>query len=102
MQALPIDPAVVVECRAVAGRIAAEVQRFIDAHTTVSIERTVLRAMGVEGADDGGVPLVNTSVDRLLAAGRLGDGVAFIVGALIARGLASSAQEAAEVLAYGE
>ena len=54
---LPIDEQTVERCRALAGDIAADVQRFIDRHTTVSIERTVLRAYGVDGADPDGVAL---------------------------------------------
>ena len=61
-------------------------QRFIDAHTTVSIERTVLRAYGVDGADADGVPLVNTCVDRYNSAGLLGRGVAYCLGRALARG----------------
>jgi beta-lysine 5,6-aminomutase alpha subunit len=104
MHPLPIDHAVVDECRALAADVAAGVQRFIDAHTTVSIERTVLRALGIDGADADGVPLVNSCVDRLLAAGsdgnRLGRGIAWWLGRALARG-AADPQEAAEQLAYG-
>src|SRR3954470_23196890 len=101
MQPLPIDPAIVDECRSLAARIVDPVQRFIAAHTTVSIERTVLRALGVDGADAEGVPLVNTAVDRLVAAGRLGDGAAHAVGWLMANGHAQGPQDAVESIAYG-
>jgi beta-lysine 5,6-aminomutase alpha subunit len=101
MQALPIDEATVVECREVAARIVAPVQRFIDGHTTVSIERTVLRALGVEGADADGVPLVNTCVERLARGGRLADGAAYAIGWLVGSGQASAPQDAAETIAYG-
>jgi beta-lysine 5,6-aminomutase alpha subunit len=97
---LPIDSAVVDDCRALAGEIAAGVQRFIDAHTTCSIERTVLRAFGVDGADPDGVPLVNACVERYLKAGSTGRGIAFFLGRALARG-AADPQEAAEELAYG-
>ena len=100
MEALPIDPAAVDECRALAARVAADVGRFIQAHSTVSIERTVLRAYGVEGADPDGVPLVNTCVARLQAAGQLGLGAAHALGRELLRG-AATIQEAAEALAYG-
>src|SRR6516162_5882026 len=100
MHPLPIDNAVVAECRALAGRVAKGVQRFIDAHTTVSIERTVLRAYGVDGADADGVPLVNSCVDRYLAGGGVGRGIAYWLGRALARG-AADPQQAAEELAYG-
>jgi len=99
VQPLPLDDGVVDECRALAGDIAASVQRFIDAHTTASIERTVLRAYGVDGADADGVPLVNSCVDRYLSAGSVGHGIAWWLGRALGRG-AESPQEAAEALAY--
>jgi beta-lysine 5,6-aminomutase alpha subunit len=100
---LPIDSAIVDDCRRLAAEIAGGVQRFIDAHTTASIERTVLRAYGVDGVDPDGVPLVNTCVERILAAGQAGDGVATALGrALARRGPSATPQEAAEELAWGE
>jgi beta-lysine 5,6-aminomutase alpha subunit len=101
MEPLPIDPAIVDECRSLARSIAGSVQAFIDAHTTVAIERTVLRAYGVEGADPDGVPLVNTCVERYRRGTRLGLGIAWFLGRQIVRG-AMDPQEAAEALAYGE
>src|SRR5215471_20531448 len=98
---LPIDPAVVEECRAIAAEVAGGVQSFIDRHTTSSIERTVLRAYGVQGADPNGVPLVNTCVDRFVKAGTLGSGIAYFLGCELAKG-AKDPQEAAEELAYGQ
>lgn len=100
MEPLPIDDAVVDECRALADRVAQAVQAFIDAHSTVSIERTVLRAYGVDGANTDGHPLVNSAVEQIRAAGLLPRGAAFALGAAMARG-AASAQEAAEAIGYG-
>jgi beta-lysine 5,6-aminomutase alpha subunit len=91
---------VVDECRERASAVAGEVQDMIDRHSTVSIERTVLRAYGVEGADPDGVPLVNTCVERYANAGALDRGIAFYLGREIARG-ALGPQDAAENLAYG-
>ncbi len=100
MQPLPIDNRIVDDCRLLAGSIAEGVHRFIDAHTTVSIERTVLRAYGIDGADGEGVPLVNTCVDRYLQAGGLGRGIASWLGRALVRGGAADLQQAAEALAY--
>ncbi len=99
MQMLPIDPSVVEECRDLAARVADGVHSFIDRHTTCSIERTVLRAYGVDGADPDGVPLVNTCVERFVKTGHAGCGIAWFLGRALARG-AADPQEAAEVLAY--
>lgn len=59
-----IDWDIVAECRELARAIAAPVQRYIDRHSTVSIERAVLRAFGIEDAIHG-MPLVNLIVDDL-------------------------------------
>jgi len=100
MGRVALDEAVVDRCRFLAAEIATDVQRFIDAHTTVGVERTVLRALGVEGVDDNGAPLVNQLVDRVHAAGMLDRGVAFVLGREMLR-KRCSALEAAEQLAYG-
>jgi beta-lysine 5,6-aminomutase alpha subunit len=100
MARVPVDAAVVDACRGFAAEIADDVQRFIDTHTTVGVERTVARAYGVVGADAEGTPLVNVLVDRLHAAGLLGRGVAWFLGRALHEGTAS-VQEAAEALAYG-
>ena len=102
MYPLPIDAQIVDECRDLAARVAGQVQLFINDHTTVSIERTVLRAYGIDGADDEGVPLVNRCVDRYKAAGLLDHGVARFLGMALARRPGLTPQEAAEELAYGD
>jgi beta-lysine 5,6-aminomutase alpha subunit len=50
--------------RQAAAAIADGVWRHIDAHTTDSVERATLRLLGVEGANDVEVPLVNTVVEQ--------------------------------------
>jgi beta-lysine 5,6-aminomutase alpha subunit len=95
-----MDLAKVARCRDLASEIAADVQRYIDGHTTVGVERTILRAYGADGIDDHGVPLVNTAVERYRAAGLLGRGIAFFLGRALVGG-AKSAQDAAERLAFG-
>jgi beta-lysine 5,6-aminomutase alpha subunit len=100
MATVPMDPKKVARCRAIAGQIADDVQRYIDAHTTVGVERTILRAYGAEGVDDQGVPLVNTAIERYREAGLLGRGIAFFLGRSLLSG-AASVQDAAERLAFG-
>src|SRR5580698_1367616 len=99
MATVPMDAGKVAQCRALAGDIADDVQRYIDAHTTVGVERTILRAYGAEGADDQGAPLVNTAVERYRQAGLIGRGIALPLGRALLAG-ARSPQEAAERLAY--
>src|ERR1051325_10038695 len=100
MAKVPVDPQVVASCRELAGRIADDVQRFIDAHTTVGVERTTARAYGVDGVDDQGTPLVNLLVDRCQQQGLLPRGIAFYLGQALASGV-RSINEAAERLAFG-
>jgi beta-lysine 5,6-aminomutase alpha subunit len=100
MARVPVDQAVVVSCRELAAKIADEVQRFIDTHTTVGVERTTARAYGVEGVDDQGIPLVNLLVDRYRQDRLLSRGIAFYLGRALLSG-ARSINEAAERLAYG-
>ncbi len=100
MAKVPIDQVKVDTCRAAAALIADDVQRFIDRHTTVGIERTVARAYGVTGADPQGTPLPNALIDRIHQAQLTGHGVAYFLGRALIEG-ASSVQEAAEQIAYG-
>jgi beta-lysine 5,6-aminomutase alpha subunit len=99
MATVPMDTRKVARCRELAAAIASDVQRYIDAHTTVGVERTVLRAYGAEGVDDQGIPLVNAAVDRYRDVGQLGRGIAFFLGRALLAG-ASTAQDAAERLAF--
>jgi len=61
---LNLDRDKVESCRLLAGKISQQVQDFADHHTTVSIERSVLRLIGVEDAYKGR-PLANIVVDSL-------------------------------------
>jgi beta-lysine 5,6-aminomutase alpha subunit len=99
MATVPMDARKVARCRELAADIAEDVQRYIDAHTTVGVERTILRAYGADGVDDQGAPLVNTAVDRYREAGLLGRGIAFFLGRAL-RGGAENVQDAAERLAF--
>jgi beta-lysine 5,6-aminomutase alpha subunit len=99
MPTVPMDVLKVARCRALAAEIADDVQRYIDAHTTVGVERTILRAYGAEGVDDQGVALVNTAVERYREAGLLGRGIAFFLGRALLAG-ATTPQDAAERLAF--
>ena len=64
---LYLDPAQVDRCRKLASQVFQGVYDFIGHHSTVSIERTVLRLFGIAGAGARGVPLCNLMVDRMRA-----------------------------------
>jgi beta-lysine 5,6-aminomutase alpha subunit len=80
---LRIDGERIAACRALAERIVTPVSAFIDGHSTVSVERSVLRLLGVDGVGPGDVPLANLFVERL-GPGRLVRGAGHWLGALVA------------------
>src|SRR6266852_1810008 len=84
--------------RDLARRITQPILALIHRHTTVSIERTVLRLLGLSGAGPRGVPLANLMVDRLQSSGLLGKGAAYWYGRAVHLG-AKSPLEAVERLA---
>ena len=66
MPHLKLDQALVDEARALARQIVTPVIEMIGTHTTVAIERTTLRLIGVDGVDDEDVPLPNRVVESAL------------------------------------
>ncbi len=62
---LKIDRERVARCRELASAIVAPVERFIAAHSTVSVERAVLRLLGVDGITPDEVPIPNAVVETL-------------------------------------
>jgi beta-lysine 5,6-aminomutase alpha subunit len=64
---LELDPAVIRKARSLARKAGAPVVKLARTHTTVSVERAVLRLAGLSGADHEGVPWVNHLVDAVRA-----------------------------------
>jgi beta-lysine 5,6-aminomutase alpha subunit len=94
---LDLDPGVVAACRQAAKQIADQVAERIDGHTTVSVERSVTRLLGVDGANELDAPLPNVLVDHVHHSGGLGRGIAHSLGnAMIQTG--RSPQEIAEAV----
>ncbi len=82
MMRLRIEAKQVERCRSLAQQIATQLERDSSLYTTVTIERTFLRLLGLDGADAHGVPLPNLVVDRLRE--DLGDGVCRPLGLVMA------------------
>ena len=76
---LRLDPAVVRRARALAAKAAAPVEEMARTHTTVSVERAVLRLAGSTGADVEGIPWANRLVDTVREQVGLSHGVALPV-----------------------
>lgn len=92
---------VVDEARNYARKIASDTQEFIDKHTTVTVERTICRLLGIDGVDEMGVPLPNVVVDNIEKGHGLSFGAAMYIGNAMVN-LKLSPQEIAEKVAKGE
>lgn len=98
---LGLDFKKVKEAKQISGKIAVEVQKFVDNYSTVAVERTLCRLIGIDGVDNNDVPLPNIVVDQIHENGVLGQGVLFYLGnAMIETGL--TPQQIAEKVATGE
>lgn len=98
---LNLDQGLIDKARASARKIAEDTQQFIDKHTTVTVERTVARLLGIDGVDDIDKPLPNVVVDNIQDGGGLPLGVAYLIGnAMIFTG--KEPQQIAELVAAGE
>jgi beta-lysine 5,6-aminomutase alpha subunit len=76
---LGLDPDIVREARALASRAGQPIVDLAKAHTTVSVERAVLRLAGLDGADADGMPWVNRLADAVRDSAGLQHGVALPV-----------------------
>jgi beta-lysine 5,6-aminomutase alpha subunit len=73
---LNLDPELVRRARELARRAAEPVVDLARTHTTVSVERAVLRLAGLDGADEDGMPWVNRLADAIRETAGLEHGVA--------------------------
>jgi beta-lysine 5,6-aminomutase alpha subunit len=99
---LDLDPGLVGSCRQAAADIAAHVSERIAAKTTVSVERTVARLLGVDGANELDAPLPNVLVDHVRDRGELARGIAYWLGNALVADETRSAQQVADAVDTGE
>ena len=98
---LNLNPQLIEGARSAARNIAENVQEFIDRNTTVTVERTIARLMGVDGVDEIEKPLPNVLIDAIKEGGGLSKGAAFWIGnAMVNTG--KTPQEIAEKVSSGE
>lgn len=98
---LNLDFSLVEKARASAKNIAEDVQVFIDKHTTVTVERTIVRLLGIDGVDEVERPLPNVIVEAIKCGGGLSEGAAYWIGnAMVQTG--KTPQEIAEAVARKE
>lgn len=98
---LSLNLDLVAKARKHASDIALDTQKFIEQHSSVTIERTLARLFGIDGVDEFGVPLPNILVDHIKNNNGLSLGVSVYLGnAIIQTG--KTAQEIAESVSKGE
>jgi beta-lysine 5,6-aminomutase alpha subunit len=94
---LRIDTGAVYRARRLAEATVDPIAAFIGRHTTVAVERSVVRLLGIDGIDAEGIPLPNRVVDALTDPAA---GAARVIGAAIAE-TGQPPQKIAEALAAG-
>ena len=88
--------------RRAAAQIAGQVGEQIAGKTTVSVERTVTRLLGVDGANELEAPLPNVLVDHVRDRGELGKGIAYWLGNAMLDDESRTPQQIAEAVDAGE
>ncbi|HEX6524220.1 MAG TPA: lysine 5,6-aminomutase subunit alpha [Streptosporangiaceae bacterium] len=99
---LDLDPALVRQARELAAQAAEPVVRLARTHTTVSVERAVLRLAGLGGADEDGMPWVNRLTDAIRETAGLEHGVALPAWDAMATGNYPDLRTLAQQVAGGQ
>ncbi len=99
---LNLDQGAVLLARELARRAGEPVTQLALTHTTVSIERAVLRLGGLDGADSGGMPWVNRLIDAVRESAGLEHGVALPVWDALHAGGYPDLRTLAEAAAAGK
>jgi len=98
---LIIQPDKITEARKHAQKITNDLQWLIEGYSSVTIERAILRLLGIDGATSDGTPYPNLIVDYLKSNKIIDKGVIYhICNAMVFKGI--SAQEVAEQIAKGK
>jgi beta-lysine 5,6-aminomutase alpha subunit len=99
---LNLDPAAVREARDLAALAGQPIVDMARSHTTVSIERAVLRLAGLQGADSEGLPWANRLVDAVASTTGLQHGVALPAWDALLTGGHADLARLAEAVAQGK
>ncbi|TCO28380.1 beta-lysine 5,6-aminomutase alpha subunit [Kribbella steppae] len=98
---LDLDPVTVRKARSLARKAGRPIVNLARQHTTVSVERAVLRLAGLTGADSEGIPWVNRLADTVRADVGLEHGLALPVWDALVRGEAEDLGVLAQKAASG-
>ncbi|MCF8009048.1 MAG: lysine 5,6-aminomutase subunit alpha [Halanaerobiales bacterium] len=77
---LKLDKKLISLCRNYTKEIADRVEKKIENHTTTSVERTVLRLLGIDGVDQYGIPIPNLIIKKVKKENKLNKGIAYWFG----------------------
>lgn len=101
MANIPLDRKQITRLKRLAREIAGQVQKFIRKHSTVSVERTVLRLYGVDGEGDEHIPVPNRVVEIFKGKDLLKFGVSrYFAAAMLESG--KDVQTTAELIEKGK
>jgi beta-lysine 5,6-aminomutase alpha subunit len=76
---LPLNETTINACRQDAKTIAHAMKTMIDDYTTVSVERTITRFLGIDGVNDFDIPYANVLVDHVIKEANLDKGIAHFI-----------------------
>jgi beta-lysine 5,6-aminomutase alpha subunit len=99
---LKLDPAMTRSARRLARRAGQPIVDIARRHTTVSVERAVLRLAGLRGADPDATPWVNRLLDAVRADVGIEHGIALPVWHALDKGAAGDLEELAHKASIGE
>lgn len=77
---LGLDFKEVEQAKHISKNIADEVQSFVNNYTTVAVERTLARLIGIDGVDENEVPIPNKLINSIKDQGVLNQGVLYFLG----------------------
>lgn len=95
---LGLDQKKIESARQIAKNIADEVQDFVNQYTTVAVECSLCRLLGIDGVNSNDIPLPNVVIDQIQENKSLSEGILFFLGnAILETGL--NPQQIAEKIA---
>jgi len=98
---LNLDFELVDKAKQSAANIADDIQKFIDEHTTITVERTILRLLGIDGVDEFQRPYANVVMDHIIEGGGFKEGASYHIGNAMVE-LNKTPQEIADMIVKKE